>query len=118
MSNNNMTLLRSFLITAALLIYAISIYVIVTMGLNYPAVYFSDLLNLDWRSQFNTDLLIYISLMAIWVTWREGFTPKGFLFGFLNIFLGSLFGCLYLLFATYKAQGNPKVLLLGIHADK
>jgi hypothetical protein len=113
-----MTLLRIFLSVSTLVIYAVSIYVIATMGINWPAVYFGDLLKLDWRSQFNTDLLIALCLFLIWVIWREGFTAKGFLFGFLFMNLGFMFGCPYLLFATYKANGNIKALLLGVHADK
>jgi hypothetical protein len=113
-----MTSLRAFLIAATLLIFTVSIYVIVTMGINWPAVYFSDLLKLDWRSQFNTDLLISFCLFLIWVIWRERFTVKGFLFGFLFMFLGFMFGCPYLLFATYQAKGDPKILLLGVHTDK
>ena len=112
-----MTLLRSFLSICTALIFTVSIYVIVTLGFNWVAIYFSDLLKLDWRSQFNTDLLIYISLMTIWVTWREGFTPKGFLFGFLNFFCGAMFACPYLLFSTYKANGNLKSVLLGVNTN-
>ena len=112
-----MTLFRSFLSVSTVLIFTLSIYVIVTLGFNWTTIYFSDLLKLDWRSQFNTDLLIYISLMTIWVTWREGFTPRGFLFGFLNFFGGALFACPYLLFSTYKAKGDLKSLLLGVHTN-
>jgi hypothetical protein len=117
-SNNNMTSLRTFLLAATLLIFAVSIYAAVTMGINWPAIYFGDLLNLDWRSQFNTDLLICLCLFAIWVTWREGFTPKGFLFSFLILSWGSLFSCPYLLLVTYQAKGDPKAILLGVHTDK
>jgi hypothetical protein len=117
-SNYNMTLLRAFLFVSTLVIFAVSIYVVIAAGINWPTTYFSDLLNLDWRSQFNTDLLICLCLFAIWVTWREGFTPKGFLFGFLSLFWGGMFGCPYLLLATYKANGNPKVMLLGVHTDQ
>jgi len=113
-----MTLLRAFLIATTILIFSVSIYVIITMGINFPAIYFGDLLKLDWRSQFNTDLLIALCLFLIWVIWREGFTTKGFLFGFLFLLLGFMFGCPYLLFATYKANGDAKVLLLGVHVDK
>jgi hypothetical protein len=113
-----MTLLRIFLIAATLLIFSVSIYVIVTMGINYPAVYFSDILKLDWRTQFNTDLLIALCLFCIWLVWREGLTAKGFLFGFLFMNLGFMFGCPYLLFATYKANGDLNALLLGVNAGK
>jgi hypothetical protein len=112
-----MTLLRAFLIAATLLIFSVSIYVIIMMGINWPAIYFGDLFKLDWRSQFNTDLLISLCLFFIWVTWREGFTAQGFLFGFLVMCLGFMFVCPYLLFATYYSKGNPQVLLLGVHSD-
>jgi hypothetical protein len=105
-----MTSLRVFLIAATLLIFTVSIYVIIMVGINWPAIYFGDLVKLDWRSQFNTDLLI-------WVAWREGFTAQGFLFGFLVMCLGFMFLCPYLLSATYHAKGDPKVLLLGVHRD-
>ncbi|MEI6332602.1 MAG: hypothetical protein WCP16_25450 [Pseudanabaena sp. ELA645] len=112
-----MTLLRAFLIATTGLIFSVSTYVIVTMGINWPAIYFGDLLELNWRSQFNTDLLISLSLQTIWIVWREGFTSKGFLFGFLNFFCGFMFSCPYLLFSTYTAKGNPNILLLGVNAD-
>ena len=113
-----MILLRTFLLASTVLIFAISIYTAVTMGINWPAIYFGDLLNLDWRSQFNTDFLIHLFLLATWISWREGFTPKGFLFAFLSIFMGGMFGFPYLLLATYKAKSDLKVVLLGIHAGK
>jgi hypothetical protein len=113
-----MTSLRAFLLAATLLIFTLTLYVIATVGANYPAVYFSDLVKLDWRSQFSTDLLIFISLMTIWVVWREGFTPKGWLFGFLSLILGAMFACPYLLLATYQSKGDPKVLLLGARSGQ
>jgi len=113
-----MTLLRAFLLASTLLIFPISIYVIVTMGINWTTVYVDDLRKLDWHAQFDTDFLIYLCLLAIWVTWREGLNPKGFLFGFLSFSCGSLFACPYLLVATYNAKGDPKAVLLGVHANK
>jgi hypothetical protein len=110
-----MTLLRTYLFTSTLFIFAASIYVAITAGINWPAVSFGDLLNLDWRSHINVDFLLHLCLFAIWVAWREGFTPNGFLFGFLCIVLGAMFGCPYLLMATYKANGDLKAMLLGVH---
>lgn len=112
-----MTFLRTFLIASILLIFSVSIYVIATMGINWPAIYFADMRNLDWRAQFDTDLLILLCLLAIWITWREGFTFKGFLFGFLSFFIGVMFSGPYLLFATYRAKGELKMLLMGVHSD-
>jgi len=111
-----MTGLRFFLVIFTILIFTVSIYAAMAQGINWPAVYFADLLQLDWRSQFNTDFLIYLFLIATWIAWREGFTGKGIALGIFSIFMGGMFGFPYLLHATYKAHGDPKKMLLGVHA--
>lgn len=113
-----MKLLRIFLLAATIIIFAITYYAVVSKGINWPAVFFGDLLGLDWRSQFNADFLIHLFLLATWIAWREGFTPKGYVFAFLSIFMGGMFGFPYLLYATYQAKGDPKLVLLGVHAGK
>jgi hypothetical protein len=113
-----MTSLRFFLAISAVAIFSISIYAALTKGVNWPAIFFGDLFHLDWRSQFNIDFLIHLVLLATWVSWREGFNSKGFVFGFLSIFMGGMFGFPYLLHATYKASGDPVTILLGVHARK
>lgn len=109
--------LRLFLALSTIIIYAITVYAVIYYGFNWPAVYFGDLFALNWRSQFNADFLIHLFLLATWVSWREGFTVKGHIFGFLSIFMGGMFGFPYILYATYKANGDPKGILLGIHAN-
>lgn len=113
-----MALLRIFLLAATIMIFAISIYVITIEGINWPVVFFGDLSNFDWRSQFNVDFLIHLFLLAIWVCWREGFNFKGYIFGFLCIFLGGMFGFPYLLVATYRAKGDPILIMLGERASR
>ena len=111
-----MNFLRIFLIVATLIIYSITIYALGTKGINWPEVFFGDLFGLDWRSQFNADFLIHLFLFATWIVWREGFSLRGFLFAFLSIFMGGMFGFPYLLWVTYKANGDPISVLLGVHA--
>ncbi|MEM7225397.1 MAG: hypothetical protein AAF495_20640 [Pseudomonadota bacterium] len=108
--------LRIFLILSTLAIYAITLAAVAKFGFNWPAVYFGDLVRLDWRSQFNADFLIHLFLLASWIAWREGFSPKGYLFGFLSISFGGMFGFPYILFAIHQAKGDPKRMLLGKHA--
>ncbi len=112
-----MTTLRVFLVVSTLLIYAVTIAAISTSGLNWPAVALADLLALGWRSQFDTDLLIHLFLLATWVVWREGGNGKAYVLGFLSIAMGGMFGFPYLIYASYKARGEPKALLLGVHAE-
>lgn len=111
-----MKVLRFFLLAATVIIFVITYFALVAKGINWPAVFFGDLQELGWRSQFNVDFLIHLFLLATWIAWREGFTPKGFVFAFLSIFMGGMFGFPYLLFATYQAKGDPKLVLLGVHA--
>ena len=113
-----MTSLRFFLMLSTLIIYAITIYAVSTKGFNWPEVYFGDLTTLDWRTQFNADFLFHLFLLATWICWREGFTLKGYIFGFLSIFMGGMFGFPYLLLATYKAKADPGKILLGVHAGQ
>ena len=111
-----MAFLRFFLGVSTLVIFTITILVVMAKGINWPAVFFGDLVAMDWRSQFNADFLIHLILLATWISWREGFGAKGYFFGFLSIFMGGMFGFPYILLATYKAGGDPRKMLLGIHA--
>ncbi|WP_404309316.1 hypothetical protein [Neorhodopirellula lusitana] len=113
-----MKTLRTFLLVSTVLIYAMTVLASISHGLNWPAVAIGDLTKLNWRSQFDTDFLIYLFLGATWVTWREGFTLKGHCFAFLSVFLGGMFTFPYLLLATYRAKGDPQSMLLGVHANR
>lgn len=106
---------RFFLASATILIYLITVIAAVNHGVNWPAVAMEDLAAMNWRTQFDTDFLIYLFLGAIWISWREGFTPRGHLFGFLSVFFGGMFSFPYLLYATYESKGDLKVILLGLN---
>ena len=111
-----MTKLRIFLLISTVLIYVMTLIASIGHGINWPEVAIQDLMALNWRSQFDTDFLVYLFLGATWVSWREGFTLKGHVFAFLSVFLGGMFMFPYLLFLTYKARGDAAAILLGVHA--
>lgn len=113
-----MKVLRVFLVASTVLIYAVTLLATASQGINWPAIALNDLVALNWRSQFDTDFLVYLILTAVWIAWREGLTTKGYAFAFLNIFLGGMFGFPYLLWATYQANGDPTLVLLGVHASQ
>lgn len=113
-----MTLLRGVLGVATVAIYLVTVIAVVNGGMNWPAVAIADLLAGDWRTQFDVDFIIHLLLLATWVTWREGGTTKAYVFGFLSVVLGGMFGFPYILYASYKAKGDPKALLLGVNAAK
>ena len=62
--------LKVGLVVSTIAIWIVTVLTVVAYGFNWPAVYFGDLVQLDWRSQFNTDLVIHIILLAVWVAWR------------------------------------------------
>lgn len=110
--------LRFYLVFSTLIIFTITFYALVTTGINWPAVYFGDILDLSWRTQFNLDFLMHLVLLAVWIAWREGFNAKGIIFGLLSILMGGMFGFPYLLYCIIKTNGKPMYVLLGIHAQK
>lgn len=110
-----MTSLRIFLAFFTLIIFAVTISVAAKHGFFWPITFFSDLTALNWRSQFNADLLIHLFLVGWWIGWREGFGLKAYLFWFLSPFLGGMFTFPYVLVVSYRAQGNMAEILLGVN---
>lgn len=110
-----MRTLYVLLVVFTVVIFAVSIAAAAGHGYNWPATFFPDLLALDWRAQFNTDLLLHLVLLGAWVAWREGGTGKGWLFGLLCVAWGGMFSFPYLLWAGCRAGGDPAGLLLGVH---
>lgn len=108
-----MSAFRIFLMVAWLAITILTVYVITKLGFTWPQVYINDLLAVDWRSQFNTDLIIYLTLTSIWMYWRENSMTRGLILVLLHMNLGAMFGCAYLLWLTYETKGDVKALLIG-----
>ncbi|MEQ8660238.1 MAG: hypothetical protein RLW62_05440 [Gammaproteobacteria bacterium] len=111
-----MRLFDTLLILFTVVIFAVSIAAAASHGFNWPATFFADLLVLDWRSQFDADLLLHLVLLGVWVSWREGGTARGHLFGVLCVVWGGMFTFPYLLWAGVAAGGDPLALALGVHA--
>ena len=110
-----MLLLRVILACITLVIHGYTMVAIFKEGWNlFPAVY-SGLSSLGWQGQFNTDLLCFIFLSMFWVMWREKFSLTGVVLG-LVAFNGMYFFAPYLLYLTFKAEGDMRVFLLGEHA--
>lgn len=113
-----MTSIRIFLVISTVAIFAATIAAVLGHGVLWPLTFFTDLLALDWRSQFNTDLIIHLVLTGAWIAWREGFGAKGCFYGFLAPFLGGMFTFPYVLIISYRAHGNMSEILLGVNCDK
>ena len=111
-----MTMLRTALWAFTIIIFAVTLCALIDSGANWPRVFVGDLLAFDWRSQFNTDLVIHLGLMGLWVAWREGGGIKGPVFGVFCVIWGGMFTFPYLLFAIAQSRGDMHSLFLGVHA--
>lgn len=107
---------KIILLFATVGIYTLTVIAINNNGINWPAVAIEDLLSLNWRSQFDFDFIVYLLIFAIWIIWREGGTTKAYIFGSLSIVMGGMFGFPYLIYVITIARGDPKIVLLGMHA--
>lgn len=82
-------------------------------GWNLMPLFFGDIAAMGWPGQFNLDFLFMLSLSAIWVAWRHGFSATGLLLAVLAFNLGALFLAIYLLVTIGRARGDARVVVLG-----
>ena len=111
-----MTRFRQLLIAITLVIVLFTVAAVLNEGLNLLPHFFKPIRALTWQGQFNVDFSTYLVLSGVWMAWRGGFTHKSIALGVLTPPLGILFFAPYLLFLARKANGDPKIFLLGVHA--
>lgn len=108
-----MTAFRIFL---AMVIACLSTYTIVVginHGWNLLPIFFSNITAMTWSGQFNLDFTTFLTLSGLWLAWRHHFSAGGLALGVLGFFGGMMVLAPYLLYASYKANGDVRVLLLG-----
>lgn len=108
--------MNAFRVYLAIVIIGIVTYtgmVVFHHGWNLFPVFFGDMAAMTWAGQFNFDFMWMLSLSGLWIAWRHHFTPVGLALGVLGFFGGIMFLAPYLLIASFRAQGDMKVLLLG-----
>ncbi|GLQ20045.1 hypothetical protein ACFFUB_04135 [Algimonas porphyrae] len=108
-----MTLFRMFLfaILSAIIVY--TAIVMINHGPNLLPVFFNDMLAMGWPGQFNLDFMTFLMLSAIWVAWRNGFSPMSWILALLAFFGGMLFLSVYLLILTSRHKGDMATILMG-----
>lgn len=111
-----MTGFRYTLIAMTALIVAFTVAAAANGGINLITPFLSPVLALNWQGQFNIDFICYLVLSGIWMAWRGGFTGGSIALGILTPPLGILFFAPYLLYQVSKSNGDPRRLLLGVHA--
>ena len=109
---------RILLVVFIIAILSFTGVVISNHGWNLLPIFFGDIAAMTWPGQFNFDFLCFLILSGLWLAWRHHFSPGGFVLGMLGLFGGIMFLAPYLLVASYKADGDMKILLLGkVRAD-
>ena len=111
-----MSSLKIFAFSLFAIIAIYTIFVVASHGTWFLSTFVADILAVSWNGQFNLDFLGYLLVTALWVAWRHRFTPTGIGLGLIASVGGMLFFAPYLLYATFKSNGDMKVLLTGNHA--
>ena len=108
-----MSVFRIFLVIVFICVAVYTAFVVVNHGLNLFTVFFGDMAAMTWAGQFNLDFMCFLALSGLWLAWRHHFTPGGIALGVLGFFGGIIVLAPYVFFASYKANGDMKVLFLG-----
>jgi len=100
-----------------LLVWVGVMYVTVVAVANYGVgnasdIFSADVAALNWRAQFDVDLLAHMLLVGIWIAWRHKFSVGGIVLGLLCI-MGSLFSLLYVVYLSFHHKGNIVAMLVG-----
>ena len=82
-------------------------------GMGLLQVFFGDMAKMGWPGQFNLDFMCLLMLSALWLAWRQHFSPIGIFLGFAGFFGGAFFLSAYLLIESFRVEGDVKALLLG-----
>ena len=82
-------------------------------GWNLLPIFFSNIAAMTWSGQFNLDFTMFLALSGLWLAWRHHFSAGGLVLGVLGFFGGMMVLAPYLLYASYQANGDVRILLLG-----
>ena len=108
-----MNAFRLFLVSFLIVLVVYTLIVLANHGPNLFAVFFGDMLALTWPGQFNLDFMGFLILSAIWVVWRNEFTPISFLLGLLALVGGMTFLPIYLLYLSFQSNGDIAQMMMG-----
>ena len=111
-----MTLFRIGLGLMLAVLTAYTAAVVAHFGPDLFGVFFGDIGRLAWPGQFDLDFLFLLSLSALWVAWRHGFSRAGLGLAVLAFFLGSSFLTVYLIVLSVWTRGRVVEMLVGDRA--
>ena len=108
-----MALFRLYLNVTFAAIAAYTIWVLVNEGPIFLQVAIGLLSGFMWPGQFTLDFAIYLYLSMVWVMWRNNFSAFGIVFGLIASVLGAIVLLPYLIYLTYRCEGDATRLLIG-----
>lgn len=108
-----MNAFRAYLVVVIAALGTYTVVVGLEHGWNLLPIFFRDIAAMTWPGQFNCDFMGFLSLSALWLAWRHRFSPGGLALGLAGFFGGMMVLAPYLLYASVRAHGDPKVMLLG-----
>lgn len=108
-----MGLFRVFLAGFLVLLGAYTAVTIANHGMGLVPIFFNDMSQMAWPGQFDLDFSGYLLLSGLWVAWRNQFSAVGLLLAPVAMFGGMMFLTCYLLFLSFRTDGDMRVILLG-----
>jgi hypothetical protein len=105
--------LGALLVSIWLVVVAVTVWALATLGLPAGVETFIGDLRHPWRVQFYADLEAHLVMFAAWIVWRERSRGVGIALAVLTMLTGALFTVPYVLVAGVKARGDARALLLG-----
>jgi len=82
-------------------------------GWNLFPIFFGDIVAMTWRGQLNLDITRLLMFTGLWLAWRHQFSPGGIAFGVLGFVGGTSVLAPCLLLASYRADGDMRVVIPG-----
>jgi hypothetical protein len=113
-----MTGFRIFLAAIWVAVAAVTVWALASLGLAAALTTFFGDLRHPWRAQFYADLEAHLLLVGAWMIYRERSRGVGVACAVLTVLLGALFSLAYVLIASIRARGDPRILLLGERARR
>jgi hypothetical protein len=109
----NINLFKGILILQTLALVTYTIIAFSNEGPNLFTIFLANVHALGWSGQFNLDFSCYLLLSGLWIMWRNKFTTNSIIFGIIATILGIIVFAPYLLWLSYKVDGDLKRMLIG-----
>jgi hypothetical protein len=113
LENVAMGLFRLFLLACLVAIASYSAVTMANHGTDLLPIFFGDMAKMEWPGQFNLDFFTFLLLSGLWVAWRDDFRPAALALAVVATLGGMLFLSIYLLFLSFRCNGDIKIMLLG-----